>query len=108
MAYVMDGKKPGFKSTSEDPERRLNEAMKTASLPASATQTQDLPGTALSYVDLGYGKRHVYTYSNAAEGRTAGPAVERHTEVAPPENKTTREPITRVKLSAASWSHLND
>lgn len=95
LALVTEGDKPSYRTMPDDPESRLNRALEDS----EETVRQNLPGTALSYADLGYGKRAVYEHVAAADGRTAGTMVRRYTEVAPPDNAVAREPITKVAFS---------
>ncbi len=93
LALVTDGQKPDYRSSVPDqPEKRLNEAIKNI----EDSPHQNLPGSVLSFTDLGYGRREVTERVQAADGRTAGTMTRKYTQMTPPE--IIREPITRMKL----------
>lgn len=100
VAMVVDGEKPQYRSssystkTSDDPQKTLNDAVKKAENPV-----EDLPGSAISFADLGSGKREVYERVPFSGGRTAGSMIHKRIEVAAPHDKP-REPITQVTMSA--------
>ena len=77
MAMIFDGKAPDFKSNANNPEEHLTASLQSlASLESEAINT--LPGSALSFADLGGGRRMVSEKIPAADGRTAGTMVRKH------------------------------
>jgi hypothetical protein len=87
----------------DHPEDRLNNAMKSINQRKSAIN-EDLPGSIMSFVDLGGGKRRVYENVNMEESRMAGSMVKISTGVLA--DNPPREPISKVKLS--QWPKYND
>lgn len=97
--HMVNGGSVDLKSTPDHPEKRLEQASRSL----EQSDHSDLPGTALSFVDLGYGKREVTEYRKVADGRTAGTMMHRYTEVAMPE--PAREPVQRVTLQPMPSRH---
>jgi len=88
------------KSIPDHPEKRLNNAVKSS----ERGSENHLPGSVLSFVDLGGGKQRVYERYSMDDERTAGTMI-RISEAVLASNPV-REPITRVKLSP--WPSYND
>lgn len=90
-AMVAEGQKPTYRSeTVDEPEKRLNAAIKTA----QDDDVKDLPGSAISFADLGHRSGKSYERVPAADGRTAGTTYrERLKDPAP---ALPREPITQL------------
>lgn len=103
MAAVSGGEKPSFRSVPDTPESRLNSVAQAIEGSPENPQMTDLPGTMLSFTDLGHGKRLVHErYSLIDDDRMAGTMVRSYTDVVPPETKTVtapRDPITRLSFS---------
>lgn len=76
LSFVLDGETPEYKSAAHAPETQIAASLKNAESEALST----LPGSALSFADLGGGRRMVFEMSPAAEGRTAGMMRKSHVE----------------------------
>jgi len=76
LAFVLNGEKPSFKSARDEPESRLAEAITKR----ESSENAQLPGSVLSFADLGGGRRMVYETVPVAGGRTAGTMVRKHIE----------------------------
>ncbi|HBR69329.1 MAG TPA: hypothetical protein DEA55_08150, partial [Rhodospirillaceae bacterium] len=76
MAFVFDGEAPQYKSMNAHPETQIAASLKSAESEALST----LPGSVLSFADLGGGRRMVFEMAPAAEGRTAGMMGKSHVE----------------------------
>ncbi len=97
MALATRGETPEFRSAQTDhPEKRLDRAARAA----KTSPVQDLPGTALSFADLGNGRRAVYERVPAADGRTAGSMIRRYEDIAPPQ--TPRSPVSTLEFTPFS------
>jgi len=94
VALVLHGEGPEFKSTQGKPEQMLTEALKHSD---SAT-LKDLPGSVLSFADLGGGRRMVYERMPVAEGRTAGTMVRKYIEHMPAPALPPREAISTLDI----------
>lgn len=96
IAMVTEGKTPSYRSVPDQPEQRL----------AAATHDEtpsDLPGTVLSFADLGGGrKRVVESFVEDDMERTAGTRVRRYVQDAAVEERLNflppREPITTLSF----------
>lgn len=97
--------KPAFRSVSDDPEQRLAAAAR--SVIEKDVPPSELPGTVLSFADLGGGRKRVAErfHDNDME-RTAGTIVRRYTEEPPAPRPTDflppREPITTLSFASPS------
>lgn len=91
--HVARGGSVEMRSTADHPEKRLNEAAQIN----ETTVSDELPGSALSFVDLGYGKQEVIKHVPIADGRTAGTMIQRSTEVLMPE-PIEQDPIETLAL----------
>ncbi len=76
LSFVLDGETPNYKNASSNPEAQIAASLKNAESEALST----LPGSALSFADLGGGRRMVFEMAPAAEGRTAGTMRKSHVE----------------------------
>lgn len=76
LALVLDGETPQYKSAAAHPETQIAASLKDAE---SGTLSA-LPGSVLSFADLGGGRRMVFEMAPAAEGRTAGMMRKSHVE----------------------------
>ncbi|GJL85698.1 MAG: hypothetical protein DHS20C02_14730 [Micavibrio sp.] len=77
LAFVFDGETPRYKSEAHKPEAQL-----TASLQKiESGEITELPGSVLSFADLGGGRRMVSENMPVAGGRTAGTMVRKHIEM---------------------------
>jgi hypothetical protein len=82
------------KETIDNPEIKLSNAVRAL----ENNNTQEIPGTALSFVDLGFSKRRIYEKVYDEESRMAGSMVRVRDEVLH-DGPNNREPITKVQLS---------
>lgn len=101
VMYLVSGKPLSFsKQVPDQPEKRLNNAVESV----EKEPEDGLPGSILSFVDLGGGKQRVYERYRMDDERTAGTMIRISEAVLA--SKPAREPITRVKLSP--WPNYND
>jgi len=99
--HLASGESLSFrKSVPDHPEKQLNSAVQSA----GKGPENDLPGSALSFVDLGGGKQRIYERYSMDDERTAGTMIRISEAVLA--TKPAREPVTRVQLS--SWPSYND
>ena len=91
--HVARGGSVELRSNADHPEQNLNQAAQIE----QQTIADEIPGSALSFVDLGHGKREVIKYVPIADGRTAGSMMQRSVEVYVPEPGT-QEPIQELSL----------
>ncbi len=77
LAFVFDGETPILKSTASKPEAQLTASIERI----ESGEISALPGSVLSFADLGGGRRIVSEKMPVASGRTAGTMMMKHIEV---------------------------
>jgi hypothetical protein len=96
VAMVTEGKAPSYRSIPDRPEQRLAAAAQPQTAPAN------LPGSVLSFADLGGGRQRVVeSFVEDDMERTAGTMVRRYVQAAPAEPLNflpPREPITTLSF----------
>jgi len=97
VAMVTEGKAPSYRSVPDRPEQRLAAAAQAQSAPS------DLPGSVLSFADLGGGRQRVVeSFVEDDMERTAGTMVRRYVQAGPAEEPLNflppREPITTLSF----------
>jgi len=105
FALVLNGEAPTYRSQSPSTESaqevRLAAAQKHAQDPQNmhATQSNDLPGNLLAFVDMKARPKIVIERTPAASGRTAGNVAKTTYPTLDQNPLPRREPITQVRLS---------
>lgn len=103
LAMLGEGEKPSYRSAPDMPEQQLEIASRIAKGEEEARQ--ELPGSVLSFADLGGGRRRVIErFTDGDMERTAGTMVRRYTEepvlrTAAADFLPPREPITTLSFA---------
>ncbi len=96
LALVLDGEAPTLIASRNRPEQQLTASIENI----GSGSISELPGSVLSFADLGGGKRAVYERVRVAGGRTAGSMVSKHIEMI--QDLSTRDTISQVMMEPLS------